>query len=265
MSAQEVPGVKEVPKIIWAYWDDNADMPGVVQFAIDSWRRCNPDWIINVLTPATLGTYVDTTAFRHVDSPQRLSDYVRLNILAKHGGVWSDASIIMTQGLDWMLEYLAESQCTFFGYYLEGFTTDMRYPVLESWFFACTPENPFVTHWRDAFMLLDTFDSIDEYITWVLLSTDIQKIDAPAYLTIHLAAQLAMQHRITDEIRETMCYLKAEDGPYKYIVSQGWESEAAMRNLCAQPDEAPPPLVKLRGSERGYVDEGMEALRCLRV
>ncbi|PNG99467.1 hypothetical protein TSOC_014753, partial [Tetrabaena socialis] len=187
--------IQEVPKVLWTYWEDVV-MPPVVRFAIDSWKRWNPSWTIHVITNKTIGLYVDVTTFRHADSLQRLSDYVRLNVLAEHGGVWSDASIIMTQSLDWMLRDMDASRCTFFGYYLDGFTTDMRYPILESWFFACTPRNPFVHQWRDAFMLLNEFDSVEAYIAHVRATTDLQNLSIPEYLTIHVAAQLAMQHRI---------------------------------------------------------------------
>ena len=39
-----------------------------------------------------------------------------------------------------------------------------RYPIFESWFFACIPRSPLVSAWRDEFMQLQNHKSATQYI-----------------------------------------------------------------------------------------------------
>ena len=82
---------------------------------------------------------------------------------------------------------------------------------------------------------------------------DFQRIDAPNYLYIHIAAQAVLQKRMPlQDIAATMLFLKAEDGPYKYLVNHKWDGQAAVKALMTAPDTLPP-IHKLRGSERPHV------------
>ena len=40
----------------------------------------------------------------------------------------------------------------------------VRYPIFESWFFACVPGSPLVTAWRDEFMQLQKHRNANMYI-----------------------------------------------------------------------------------------------------
>ena len=150
-----------IPKQIWTYWNSDELTP-VITKCINSWKKYNPDYKITIVTPKNLSQYIDfdVKAVKFNDSPARESDIIRLNILAKYGGVWCDASILMTRPFD----FPTNSKHEFVGYYIEHYTTKPQWPCIEGWFFATVPGGKLVTKWRDSFMSIAKFDSVNDYI-----------------------------------------------------------------------------------------------------
>ena len=56
-------------------------------------------------------------------TPQRQSDWIRLYVLHKYGGIWIDSSTILTDSFKW----LHNKNSTAFGYYIKKFTTNQNY------------------------------------------------------------------------------------------------------------------------------------------
>ena len=245
-----------IPAIIWTYWNSE-DIPEVVQICIASWRHHNPTYEIRVLTPQTLGDYIDVDVkdLSFIDSPAREADAVRLLILEQHGGVWSDATVLATQPYSFSLNN------EFVGYYIESFTSDERFPVLEAWFFACPPHGEFITKWKKAFFMLEEFDSVDDALAMVKESTDLQKINAPHYLFINVAAQYVMQKN--PELVKHMTLMKAEEGAYQYLAKNSWDSTKALEDLCRGNYRTP--LIKFRGAERKILMEREDLKKCIFV
>jgi len=246
----------DIPKTIWTFWDSD-EIPNTVKRCIDSWKKSNPDYEIIVLNKSNVKTYlpgVDIDSLKHNDKPARTSDFIRLNILPKYGGVWADASIIINKSLS----YILNDNYGFTGFYLDGFTTNMNYPVIESWFFACTKGNEFVSKWRDAFMMLNNHETPDEYSAWMKnQGVDTQKINDLNYLAIHVAAQYVLQKQMTvDGIKSNLNILKAEDGPYKHLAESNWNSDKAVEHICKNKKSKDTTLIKLRGPERNIVESG---------
>ena len=251
----------EIPKIIWTYWVEEKP-PEVVQKCIESWKRHNPDYDVRLLNKNTVSQWVPElklNELKHNDKPARESDFTRLSILSKYGGFWVDASIIMNESLEPLRQIQMKKRCEFIGYYLEGFTTRPEYPVIESWFFACVPGSSFVQQWRDEFMSLNDHDNADDYVTAKRESgVDLQKIDSPNYLAIHVSAQTVMQKLLgTEEVSRRLHLLKAEDGPYKWLKSANWDIVKGLKNLCNDPS-LKTSIIKLRGSERDAIQNNKE-------
>ena len=86
----------DVPKTIWTYWDKEP-LPDFIEKCIDSWRKHNPNYKVIVLNNSNLNTYwpdLDMNNMKHVEGPAHFSDVIRVHIIAKYGGIWSDASVI---------------------------------------------------------------------------------------------------------------------------------------------------------------------------
>jgi hypothetical protein len=64
-----------------------------------------------------------------------------------------------------------------------------------------------------------------------------------------------------DEIRSKIHVIKAEDGPFKHSVTNGWDPPKSMKWLCDQPKSELPDVIKIYGNERRAVDAD-EALKC---
>ena len=235
-----------VPKVIWTYW--NGDIPPVIKHCIDTWRFHNPSHKIVILNDDMLPSYI-VNARHAYDSPARRSDYIRLYVLQKHGGIWMDASIICHGPLP--IDYT----CDFSGYYLDWYTIkELRdtSPVIESWFLACKRNHPFVKQWYKEFMRTCDFKTINEYLENVRKAgTRFERIDMPDYLTIHVSAQKVLQD---NPGIYKICVKKAEETAFRYLQDNGWDSEKAVTALIngSYNDE---PLIKLRSAERKILEK----------
>ena len=91
----------ETDKIIWQYWAQGyEDVPDVVRKCLESVDQYAADYQIVRLTDANLPEYLDLPDFvqekRGVFSRAFFSDLLRLMLLKTYGGVWMDATILMT-------------------------------------------------------------------------------------------------------------------------------------------------------------------------
>lgn len=101
-------------KRIWFMWlAGMQNPPEMVQKCYDAWKYYNPDWELTVLCRDNLHEYVDLEAI--IGTPdyqqmevQALSNIIRLNVLAKHGGVWSDATVLCRKPLESWLPLFAK-------------------------------------------------------------------------------------------------------------------------------------------------------------
>ena len=254
----------EFPKHIWTYWEGGA-VPDVVQKCMGTWRKHNPDYEVTILTRDNLKQYlpeVDIFSFRFTQTPQQVADLVRVHILAKYGGVWADSTIIMNRPLDSILKQ--NSEYDFVGYFLNSRTTRPETPYLENWFFACKPNDGFVTAWRDELVLINTnYTKLSDYIKDVEhgQGVDLQKIESPEYLWMHVAAEVVMQKKPHGS---KMKFLEADTGPFKYMFDNDWDTAKGVKSLCAAaaaPDA--PVFFKLRGSERTALANSPEVQGCL--
>ena len=240
---------QQIPRTIWTYWD-SPDVPEMVQKCMNTWKKNNPDWDVVLITPENLSKYVpdvDILNLKFADSPARISDFIRLHVLAQYGGVWSDASSIIPMSLNWVDEILDKNpECEYIGYYKQGNTTRDEYKSIESWFFACTPWSSFVSKWRDEFMRMNEYKTINDYVQSVKSEgVDLQKIHDYEYLTIYVACQRVLQKQMTpDEITNKIHLFKLED----HQRHMGGE----MRDLCTTEDV--PPVIKFTRFERAIID-----------
>ena len=226
----------------------------------------NAGWNIIVLNPRNLREHlpdVDIFSFKFADTKPRQSDFVRLHILAKYGGVWCDASIVPQTSFEWIIDEQKKRGVEFIGYYREGATTKPDYPVIESWFFACIPGSGFVSKWRDELGVMNTLDKEADYKENVKArGVDIQDTPQPDYLNVYLSAQAVMQTQMTpEEIKSKIYVLPAETGPFKHSVENNWDPEKSMQWLCDQPKPDLPDMIKIYGNERRAI-EGNESLKC---
>lgn len=260
LSIEMYMNIKCIPKIIWTYWDSD-EIPDIISKCIESWKRYNPDHQVVLLNKANVPKYltdIDIFKMKHATTPARTSDFIRLNILKKYGGIWMDASIICTRNLDWV-HATCQNNVDVVGFYLENFTVNKRYPVIESWFIAAPIRSEFLRLWCNEFNSINMYDNVDDYVDIVKRNgVDISGIDAPNYLAIHVAAQKIMQKRLYPKMQ----LWSANKSPYLYLDNNNWDSEKALFDLCKNPSKYREPIIKIRGTEREKIKNNPE-LQCV--
>ena len=231
-----------IPKILWSFWDKD-EIPEFIQKCTDSWKKYNPDYTVNFMTTSTLKDFIGEEEANYLinwkfnDSPQRLSDLVRLSVVSKFGGIWLDASIVCFNSFNWVQDEGADAIV----FSIKELSTD---PTIESWFIAGVPNNPYITAWNNEFRQIDQYKSVDEYIK---LSGTNQ--DAIAYNVNYLVVYLCARKVYHDLGPESVKILSATDGPYNYMVKGG------IKSLCDEHGT----FAKFRRDETAVMNEEVEA------
>ena len=239
-----------IPKVIWLFWD-TTEKPPLVRCTIDRVKSLNPDHEIRLLDAKNLSDYIDSSFLihNHITSSHK-SDIIRLELLAKYGGFWLDATCIFNEDFSWAHTASAENSSDLVAFYRAQDTFDHRFPIIESWFMACPPNNDFMILWRDEFRKIlrlgskGYFEEVQGRSDFAELKQGIQR---PEYLVLYLAAQIILR-----EGRAARLFLrKAEDSPYLYQQEVKWDRVRVATILCRVKAPSPlPPVVKLTYSNR---------------
>jgi Capsular polysaccharide synthesis protein len=134
-------GDLHVPRTIWFVWFQGVENgPEVVRRCHESWLSRNPGWKVVTLDEASLPavTSLDYASGNLASqSPNHRSNLVRLELLARYGGVWADATCLCVRPLDeWLPANLGS------GFFAFARPTADR--LLSTWFLAASPANPLV-------------------------------------------------------------------------------------------------------------------------
>lgn len=113
--------------------------------------------------------------------------------------------------------------------------------------------------WRDELLRMNKFLSIEDWVqASVRDGVDLQGIDIPNYLAIHVAALRVQMIRGVNLTKNRAVLMPAEDGPYRYLHNVHWQSEEAIKNLwqgrSVHDNFTSVPLIKLRGYERQHLE-----------
>lgn len=233
----------ENPKTIWTYWNEDP-LPDFISSCIDTWRKENPEYKVNIVTNENLESFVGFKEahaiknWKYNDSHQRMSDLVRLSVLPKFGGIWLDASIICYESLDWVFAENSKPKV----YSIPELSTPDD-PLIESWFIACKPGDPFVTKWNEEFRRVDQYETIDEYVKDVNVS--MKGIDFPNYLLVYVCAKKVYKDLGSNSVE----ILNASEGPYNYHLKGG------VASMCERKKTR---LIKFRKEDRAGLDDRLK-------
>jgi hypothetical protein len=130
-----------LPKKIWFLWLQGLDeAPLVVKKCHESWIRHNPDWEFIFLDENNINEYVDLETYN--TTKPAFSDILRINLLAKYGGVWVDATCFCMKPLDdWLYDQM---QSGFF-----AFERPVLTRMIGSWFLAGDKYNYIISTFKN--------------------------------------------------------------------------------------------------------------------
>lgn len=141
---------RQPPKILWSYWS-GPESP-TVKACTRSWSHFCPDYDIHILSERNIAEYLPSfPKLPPTLLPQHISDLIRLMLLERYGGIWMDASIVVTHHLGWITDVIQRTGASLFAFYDEypmWYRADHRRPVVENACLAAIPASAFVTEWR---------------------------------------------------------------------------------------------------------------------
>jgi len=129
-----------LPKVIYAFWD-NLEPDSIVHYHMKNWqKKFAKDWKIILMNKDNVYKYVSNEFLTKYGLGQmdatRFSDFLRIELLTKNGGVWIDATIIIVNGKflnDYYDEMVANKYDACFFEYKE-LTLLPTQPHIDNWF-----------------------------------------------------------------------------------------------------------------------------------
>jgi hypothetical protein len=146
-SGRRVP--KSIPKIIWTYWDGPPSP--CAEACLKRLKEENSWFEIIDLNNDNISKYIHDTSPLSLNIPIQLkSDYIRLSILERYGGIWVDRSIIVTESFEWVLDCAKGKEIEaifFYNEFSKFYYKSSSRPVIENGFIAATKESRFIKEW----------------------------------------------------------------------------------------------------------------------
>ncbi|MFH3664785.1 capsular polysaccharide synthesis protein [Acinetobacter baumannii] len=186
---EKVEGI--IPKVIWIYWD-SPEHSLLVELCVKQVERMCPDYKINVLDGDSVYEYIDLPKFNNDLPVANISDYIRLSLLSKYGGVWMDASIFLTESIEWIISKVQGYDA--FLFYSDACAVDINNPISENWFIIAPVNSPFIKAWFLEFSKCVMSSDPKNYYKFLWDNKELlQKIENPQYLICYISAILALR------------------------------------------------------------------------
>ena len=224
---------KPVPKKIWSYWH-NPDTPDFIKACIASWRYYAPDFEITLLDSTTVSKLTGKVPYWvKRRSPTAISDWVRLKLLHKHGGIWMDASTLLFEKIENLLPDMALVGPDPFTFFNRSWSTDLDRPMIESWFISSPPKNDLIGHWMREYHLACV--SRKTYLATMKLIYGKEKIfqgyPKINYFTVFAALQVVLMRN------KNFCIVTcdSEIGPYRLHSQLEYDSDKIAHSLIEGP------------------------------
>ena len=247
-----------IPKIVWSHWgsDNFESMPlSIKQIVNDRNKKLeSKNWRIVMLNNNNVKDYIDKNEYPpkyNTLTIQAQSDWLRLKLLQKYGGLWIDAGIIINDIDAFEKMYLdcITKQSELTGFYLKDrISNDDPTTYIESWYIMAPLESNIINLWLEQFeKAIDI--GFDTYLNKVI-STGYQNngiLEFGTYLMIHLCLQMALKEM--NNMPNVLLY-NSEDTMFKLHVDCKWVNECVKNNLKYNKEVKKIPYIKLRGVDR---------------
>jgi hypothetical protein len=244
-----------LPKIIYTYWDkpDN----DIINAHIETWKRNIPsDWIINFITKDNVSKYVSKKfldKYKNLDSV-RFSDFLRVELLSKNGGVWMDSGIIVING-DFLNKYYQEMFANHYDITLYTIKENaIVAPYLENWFLMAPKNSKYIT---DLYKEFDrAFDmGFFYYMLIILIPSGLRLDNTLRYVNTYL-----MQHAIANYLlhigNEYKMNIKdSEFSMFQIQYQMKWDNFKIIDFILNNDDWINYDAIKLTGWTRKYIND----------
>ena len=143
----------------------------------ESWLRHNPEWNIILLNENNANEYVSIEPAKF--TPVVFSEVLRINLLAKYGGIWVDATCFCNKPLnEWLYNYLDNE---FFAFNRPG-----KDRMLSSWFMASSEDNYLTVEYQKAvnhYWAANPKVKLIDNSKWRRFSKYLERYDTPVWFS----------------------------------------------------------------------------------
>ena len=244
----------ELPKIIWMFWYDE-EIPELVNKCILNIKKLHPDFEVHVLNKNTVCKFIELDLNKLVKKMPmaNLSDFIRLKLLSKYGGVWLDASIILTERID---NFFLEKHKTYdlIAFYNKNRTQNSNLLVIESWMLAAPANSLFINTWLKYFAPVEELGSLQLFENYKKLPNFddlIKGLDNPSYLIVYIAAKLAFMD-VKDS--RSLLFHSCDESAFAVQLHSGWRTRRCTVNFYMNNKFINSPIFKLANGDRKYYD-----------
>ena len=246
-----------IPKVIWVYWDSYDNLPNSVDNIIKYNKKTIKSWKIIYLSDENINEYIPQHEFpKNINSifVQAKSDWIRLYLLNKYGGLWLDASIIVNNEdkLNDLLKISFINNSDLTSYYLNSrVVEDKTFTHIENSFLMAPINSFFIERWKKEFE--HAIDIGFKNYKNVLLSQgfNLKEIfhdeEDNIYLTMHACGYKVSSDYIFDP---NIILNKAEDEIYYLQETCEWEKKCISDKLNNESSVKNIPLIKLVSQNR---------------
>lgn len=251
-----------IPRVIWSYWHTTPTPEFIAKCQVN-WRRFAPDHELRLIHKNTITEWLGKGEILGEFSqlpPFRQADWLRLKLLAEYGGIWIDASTLLTQNLDWVHQLRVKNNSEYVGFYIDRFTTRPDKPIVENWFMAAVPQSAFIIALAREFdQAIELGESayLEKLNKTGRLNEIVQGLNHAdqLYLIMHVAAAVILDKSEKDF---RLSLIKAEDSALGFHAALKWRKRHLFARLALTPcPDQLPCIIKLRGGDRRIFEQGL--------
>lgn len=226
-----------IPRVIHVFWSGPKNW--FVNSCLERMSEVNPNWSVREYSNFDEAEQIDK--FESL-SIQGKTDWLRLCLLQKYGGVWLDATVLCNRSIEESFDVMETR--------VVGFECPIGKEILENWAFGARPHHPFIEAWKEEFAraIRMGFEAYKEQCG--LEGSEIY--DSLPYLSMHAAYVIVARYN-----PDSVCMQHSFDrnhGPF-YFTHSEWKRGGirpfAVLKLFLR-DFRYPPLLKFTGETRAY-------------
>jgi len=253
---------KKDSKKIWVFWDSETPPKNVLQI-YKYHKRILKTWDIELLNNKTIHKYIKKEEFPSNYNNliiQAKSDWIRLYLLKKYGGVWMDSTIILNseEALNQLYDKTIQEKSEFSGFTYKSDVKDNIYTYIENWFIMCPKNSNLISKWYDEYThaidigFMEYKQELKKgqvYIDPRIYNLD----DTQVYFTMHACLQKLLRKDYVHQPK--MILMKAEESAFKLMDACGWDAKCMKERMEHDPSTKNAWLIKLIKHVRAHIND----------
>ena len=255
---------KNLPKIVWSYWDSDT-LPEQIQLIYENNKKKLDGWNYILVNSLNKKKYLGKDDI--YDNLEELSitevqysDWLRLYLLKKYGGVWLDITIIINTTIDDLYSKSVKSQSELTGFNNSNLEVkDINIPVIESWFIMAPINSEVISLWYKEFdtalkegLLHYKRRQIKDGVNYQNIFGDNNLNESEIYLSIHGCLQVVLQKKLNR--KANIINYNASDTMFKLQSDCKWDKKCLQEKINNKSYSKKIPYIKLRGIDRKDLD-----------